>query len=73
MITQQHDSYITVITDKLTTIIAAFAVTAFAWAPDLDGFNKLLTTISLLAGLVWIGLQIYFKFKEIRKEKHDPK
>lgn len=54
--------------NRLTDTVAVVAASAPVWAPSLESFNQLLTTISLLAGIVWIGLQIYryLKTKETK-------
>lgn len=44
---------------KVTDTVAVLAASAPMWVPSLSDFNQILTTISLLAGILWIGLQIY--------------
>lgn len=55
--------------DRVTDIVAAGMLTSPVWVPWLEGFNQLLTTISLLGGLIWLGIQMYHFFN---KDKHDP-
>lgn len=54
--------------NKIVGTVAVIAASAPIWVPSLSDFNQLLTTISLIAGIVWIGLQIYryLKTKETK-------
>lgn len=43
--------------DQVTNVVAVASITAPLW--PLEHINQVLTTISLLAGILWLGLQIY--------------
>ena len=57
--------------ETIDNVIAATLVASPWWAPYLAQFNELLTTISLLAGIIWIAIQMRNYFKN-KKDNHDP-
>ena len=58
--------------ETIDNVIAATLVVSPWWAPYLAQFNELLTTISLLAGIIWIAIQMKNYFDK-KRDNHDPK
>lgn len=52
--------------DKTTTAIAAGAATNPLWLPSLEQVSQGASLILTVLGIVWLIVQIYFKFTEKR-------
>lgn len=52
------------INDRATDAVAYGAVTSPLWLPTLSDISQVASTMLPIFGLLWIIVQIYFKFRE---------
>ena len=49
--------------DKINYIVSAGAITSFGWMPKLEEVSTHASLWLPIVGVIWISVQIWFKFK----------